>query len=499
NADFVQFYNMGLANPTPVPVLNGGESTFSLISYMLRLNYAFNDKYLLTVTGRLDGSSRLAEGNKFHQYPAISAGWVASNENFLNKIKAIDLLKFRVGYGETSNQSINPYATLGGVSATIAQGGNQVPIRYNYGPTIVKGYGIVSVPDPRLGWEYTRTTNVGLDFGLLKNRISGTVEWYSARTYDILYGLTLPSTSGISGNFQTNIGEMTNKGMEFTLSTVNVQTNNGFRWSTDFNAYFNRNKLVKLSDGFVRNVGSRLHVGEPLTALYDYNKLGIWQLDEVVEASKYGEKPGQIHLEDVNGDGVLDPNNDRKIIGNGQADVQGGITNRFTYKGFDFSAVVYARLGGTLISQAYQPLGGYLTNMDGKRNGLAVDYWTPTNPTNEFPMPAATISSQQTAYTTLGYYDASFVKMQSINFGYTLSGTLAKKVNAQAIRLYLNAQNPFFFYSPYIKKGGVDPEANGTGNQGVGDPGNLGGRSPLTIGTNTPPTRAFIFGLNVSF
>jgi TonB-linked SusC/RagA family outer membrane protein len=501
NADFVQYYNLGLANPTPVAVLNGGETTFSLISYMLRLNYAFDDKYLLTVTGRIDGSSRLAEGNKFHKYPAVSAGWVASNESLIKDIKEISLLKFRAGYGETSNQSINPYATLGGVSATLSQGTNQVPIRYNYGPTIVKGYAIVSVPDPRLGWEYTRTTNLGLDFGILDNRFSGSVDWYSARTYDILYGLTLPSSSGISGQFQTNIGEMTNKGMEFSLSTQNFRAanRNGFSWSTDFNAYFNRNKLVKLSDGFVRNVASRLHVGYPLTAIYDYNKIGIWQLDEAAQAAQYGERPGQLHLEDVNGDGKLDPTLDRKVIGSGQADIQGGITNRFGYKGFDLSAVVYARLGGTLISQAYQPLGGYLTENNGRRNQLKVDYWTPTNPTNNFPMPSATISSQQNAYTTLGYYDASFVKMQSINLGYTFSGALAKRISAQSLRVYVNAQNPFYFYSPYIEIGGVDPEANGTGNQGVSDPGNLGGRNPLTIGAGTPPTRAFIFGLNVTF
>jgi len=179
------------------------------------------------------------------------------------------------------------------------------------------------------------------------------------------------------------------------------------------------------------------------------------------------------------------------------------MTNRFSYKGFDFSFLVYARFGGTLISQVHQPLAGYLTINDGRRNQLAVDYWTPTNPTNAFPSPnvaGGLIASPLTsdAWSTLGYYDASFIKVRSINFGYSFTSKLTEKLGAQKIKVYIAAQNPFILYSPYVKAGGLDPEATGTGNQGVADPGNISNRA-LTIGATLPATRSFLAGLNVTF
>ncbi|MEI9806940.1 MAG: TonB-dependent receptor [Bacteroidota bacterium] len=278
--DFVQFYNLGQASTSSNTraVVNGSETSWALISYMARLNYVYDDKYMITLTGRIDGSSRLAEGNKWHQYPAVSLGWNISNESFMKDIGFISSLKLRAGWGETSNQSINPYASLGNVSPSnglnTTASGSQGPggsIRYNYGPTrIVTGYNITSLPNPDLDWEYTRVTNIGLDFGVLKNRITGSLELYKAHTYKILYGLTLPATSGITSQYTTNIGEMENKGVELTLSTVNLRLKNGFTWTTDFNVFFNRNKLLKLNDGFDKNIGNQLFVGQPLTAIYDY-------------------------------------------------------------------------------------------------------------------------------------------------------------------------------------------------------------------------------------
>ncbi|MGC4101868.1 SusC/RagA family TonB-linked outer membrane protein [Ferruginibacter sp.] len=507
--DFIQFYNLGQANASNnvKPVVSGSETSYALESYMIRLNYGYDDRYLLTLTERVDGSSRLAPGNKYKNYPAASAGWNISNENFMKDFKFLDNLKLRVGVGQTSNQSINPYASLGlvspynynGYSSPAVPGGT---IRYNYGPTtIVTGYNLVTLPNPNLDWEYTKTINAGLDFSFLKGRIAGSIEWYKSNTNKILYGIALPATSGVNGSFTTNIGEMENKGVEFTVSTINVRLNNGFTWSTDLNLFANRNKLLKLDNGFKNDIANQLFIGQPLSAIYDYNKIGIWQISEAAEAAKYGNQPGDIKLQDLNGDGKIDPNNDRKIIGSGQAKLQGGMTNRFAYKNFDFSFVTYARFGGILVSQLHQPFAAYTNLTDGVRNAIKTDYWTPTNPTNAFPIANFTSRARPitTDWTTLGYYDASFIKIRSINLGYTFPSKLVSRMKIQSFRGYVSVQNPFVLYSPYMREaGGVDPEATGTGNQGVQNPGNLSSRA-LTIGLNTPPTMTVNLGFNVTF
>jgi len=493
-ADFVQWYNLGQSAVGPVAILGGGESSATLMSMMLRANYIYNDKYMVTLTGRRDGSSRLGEGNKWKEYPAVSAGWSITNEEFMKDLKVISNLKLRAGFGVTSNQAVPAYSTLGGVASN--------GVRYNYGPSSQIGYYVTKIVDPKLDWEYTRTTNLGLDFGILNNRISGSIDWYTAKTDKLLYGVPLPPTSGISEPYLTNIGNVNNKGLEVALSSQNITTAGGFSWGTDLNFYFNRNKLVALNGNTTQVTNAQLFVGQPLTAIFDYKKLGIWQTEEAAEAARYGSVPGQLKLEDHNGDGKISVD-DKYVIGNAQAKIQGGMTNRFSYRGFDFSFVVYARFGGTLISQVHQPLAGYLTINDGRRNQLAVDYWTPTNPTNAFPSPnvaGGLIASPLTsdAWSTLGYYDASFIKVRSINFGYSFTSKLAEKLGAQKIKVYIAAQNPFILYSPYVKAGGLDPEATGTGNQGVADPGNISNRA-LTIGATLPATRTFLAGLNVTF
>ncbi len=508
--NFIQFYNLGQANASNnvKPVVSGAESSFALLSYMARVNYSYDDRYLLTLTGRIDGSSRLAPGNKYHRYPAISAGWNASNESFMKGFQWLSNLKLRVGYGQTSNQSINPYSSLGQVSTYngIGDVGSAGSItRYNYGPTVVSGYNLTALPNSSLDWEYTQTVNVGVDFGLFNSRITGSIDWYHAHTFNILYGITLPATSGVRGQYLANVGEMQNKGLEIALSSNNISTKDGFTWSTDLNIFFNRNKLLKLTDGFTQNIASQLFIGQPLTAIYDYTKLGIWQTNEAAEAAKYGNLPGDIKLADISGpggkpDGVIDPNNDRHVIGSSQADWQGGITNRFAYKGFDLSFVVYARFGGLLVSQLHQPFAAYAALLNGNRNTIKVDYWTPENPTNSFPSPTSMTRTRPigTDLTTLGYYDASFVKLRSVNLGYNFSPRLIKQVGAQSIRIYVTVQNPWVIYSPYMRAGGVDPEATGTGNQGIQNPGNLSTRA-LTISASTPPTMSFLAGVNLSF
>ncbi|MBY0348570.1 MAG: hypothetical protein K2W79_09940, partial [Hydrotalea flava] len=200
-------------------------------------------------------------------------------------------------------------------------------------------------------------------------------------------------------------------------------------------------------------------------------------------------------------DGKIDANNDRYVIGNGDAKLQGGMTNRFAYKNFDLSIVAYARFGGLLVSQIHQPVASYLTVMDGKRNGIKVDYWTPTSPTNWFPEPSTSISPISTAWTTLGYYNASFVQIRSINLGYSFRDRMLKRVNAQSIRLYFTVDNVGFLFSPYKNQTGIDPIGTNVGNAGVGNPGNLrsGNNGMVTINASTPLPRNFIVGANISF
>lgn len=501
SADFVKFYNLGQASTAIPPVLGGSEWKSSLIQMMLRATYVYDDKYMITVTGRRDGSSRLGAGNKYKQYPAVSAGWTISNEEFMKPVKFISNLKLRAGFGTTANQAIGAYQTLGGLSNINAGVPGSPPVRYNYGTTVVNGYYVSRIVDPNLDWEYTRTTNVGLDFGILNSRITGAIEYYTAKTTKLLYGVALPPTSGITDPYVTNVGEIGNKGMEFSISSDNIRGRK-FKWSTDLNFFFNRNELKGLNGSITQVISNQLFVGQPLSAIFDYKKLGIWQIDEAAEAARYGFVPGQLKLEDHNGDGVINAN-DKYVIGSGQAKIQGGMTNRFAYGDFDLTVVLYGRYGGTLVSQAHQPLAGYATINDGRRNQLAVDYWTPGNPTNFFPSPnvaGGQISSPlaSDAQSVLGYFDASFLKVRTISLGYSLKSRWANKIGAKNLRVYVSSQNPFTLFSPYVKAGGIDPEPSGTGNQGVQNPGNISARA-LTIGVATPPTRSVLAGINVSF
>lgn len=503
--NFVQFYNLALSTPinSSNTALGGGESKSAIISYMGRLNYAYNDKYLLTVTGRRDGSSRLAVGNKWFNYGAVSAGWNITNEDFMQDIKLLTNLKLRAGYGVTSNQSVGIYSSLGLVSNNNGLGAPGNILSYNFGNTILSGYQVSSLPNANLSWEFSKTTNIGVDFGIWENRITGSIEYYHQKTDRIIYGVSLPATSGVTGNFQTNIGEMENKGFEFSISSVNVRLDNGFTWSMDINLFTNRNRILKLSNNVQRDIANQLHVGYSMTSIYDFKKLGIWQIDEAAEAARFGARPGQIKLLDYSGrdgvpDGVIN-DFDRHIIGNADAKLQGGMTHRINYKGFDFSTVFYARFGGLLISQIHQPDAAYLTNLDGRRNGIKVDYWTPTNPSNWFPMPGAN-RTVSTEWTTLGYYDASFVKIRSINFGYTFNKNILNRFGMNSVRTYFTIDNAAILFSPYFRQTGIDPEGTGTGNQGVSNPGNIrgGANGVVTISASTPPARTFTFGLNIS-
>ncbi len=496
-ADYLQYNNFSLVDPLniSVPSSNNNYSKWGLISYMGRINYAYEDRYLVTISGRSDGSSRLAPGNQWHSYPAVALGWNIVNESFMKEQDVVTNLKLRAGYGQTSNTSVAPYSTLGGLSGAV----------YNFGSTGVKGYYVSSLPNTKLGWEYTTSTNLGVDFAFFKGRISGSVDAFLQQTHELLLGKSLPPSQGVPGSYMENIGSTQNKGLEVVLNgTIIRPQSDGFGWDVSANASIYRGEILELQDpSITQDIGNGWFVGQPLSSIYDYVKVGIWQLGEETEAATYGAKPGDMKLLDFAGATDEDGNPiadgkitdaDRRVIGSSEPDFQGGFSSYWTFKGFDLSVVTYFRVGGMIASTVHMP-NAYFNRLDGRRNNLKVDYWTPENPTNDMPKPDKNIDANRT--NVLGYFDGSFLKVRSINFGYNFPGSITNRISkGMSLRLYGSVTDPFIFFSPYVNAGGVDPEPTGTGS-GT-DAISLPTRT-LTVGLTTPPTRKFIIGLNVKF
>lgn len=502
-SDDFQFYNLGqtsTGNNDDITINNGYQKyeVSGLISYMGRVMYSYDNRYMISATIRSDASSRLADGHKWHTYPAVSLGWNISKESFMKDVPVINALKLRAGYGQTSNQSVSPYATLGLLSTR----------PYNFGATNATGYYVSTLPNPNLGWEYSITKNFGLDFSLLKSRLSGTFEYYITDTKDILLSVNLPVTSGVS-SYMGNVGEMQNKGWELSLNGVILEDNNGWTWEAGINLYGNKNELVSLASGQTVDKTNWWFVGYPLNVIYDFERIGIWQADEAETVKLYEGSGGAVGMIKVaytgefNEDGTpkrIIGADDKKII-NCDPDFQGGFNTRVSYKGFDLSVVGIFQSGGILNSTLYGS-NGYLNINDGRRGQIKVDYWTPENTDAKYPLPGGPTDSNNPKYgSTLGYFDASYLKVRTISLGYNLSKKLLKNTGVSNLRLYCTAQNPFVLFSPYHTESGLDPETNTYANDGanmaVAYSSNL--KRLLTVGYNTPVTHNYIMGINITF
>ena len=492
-ASAFQFYNLGQANGE-FGIRDGVYNLWGLVSYMGRLMYSYDDRYMLSATLRSDGSSRLAPGHKWHTYPAVSAGWNIGNESFMKDIAVVDKLKLRVGYGQTSNQAVSPYQTLGVLNARPYNFGNN-----NY----VTGYFPSRLPNPDLGWEYSDTWNYGLDFSVLKNRISGTFEYYVTNTKDILLGLTLPITAGVA-SYTGNIGQTQNKGWEFNVNGIILDNLNGWTWDLGFNIFSNRNELVALASGQTRDEGNAWFVGHNINAIYDFEKIGLWQTDD--PHRNILEPGGNVGMIKVKYTGDYNPDGtpvrtigaaDRQIL-DVDAKFSGGFNTRVAYKGFDLGLVGAFKSGGILISTLYGS-SGYLNLMNGRRGNVKVDYWTPENTDAKYPKPGGIASGDNPKYgSTLGYFDASFLKVRTITLGYDFNKILLKNSDIR-LRAYFTVQNPFVLFSPYHDESGMDPEPNSYGNENAAVPLAESQRRFLTIGTNTPSTRNYVAGVNLTF
>ncbi|MEM9329196.1 MAG: TonB-dependent receptor, partial [Bacteroidota bacterium] len=435
---------------------------WSLASFMGRVNYTFRGKYILQATLRADGSSRLAEGNKWGYFPGVSAGWRLSDEAFLQGINVIDELKLRASYGEVGNTGINPYDTRGALSRST----------YVFGDEPAFGFALNDIPNDELGWERTSTLDIGLDFGLFNSRLTGSIDFYQSTTTDLLLRRQIPWTSGYQ-QVLTNVGKTRNTGIEITLSSVNIDQTSGLRWTTDMNFTSNNEQILELFNGAVDDVGNEWFIGEPLNVFFDYEKVGIWQIDEVDEARDFDNSlPGFIKVADLNDNGVSDPE-DRKVLGTDVPDWQMGLTNRFEYKGIDFSFFMYFRIGQMLRSRFHDSNNSLFA----RYNNLDVNYWTPDNPTNEFPRP--NLNQERPEYvSTLRYFDGSFMKMRNITLGYTLPSAWAEAAKIGSARIYAMADQPFFIAS-YES---FDPETDDD-----------------VASNQLPSSRAFLFGLQLSF
>ena len=499
--DDFQFYNLGRADGdiTINPDWQG-YTVSGLKSWMARAMYQYDDRYLFTATVRSDGSSRLGDGYEWNTYPAVSAGWNIGNESFMKDINAINTLKLRIGYGETSNQAIAPYATLGRLGTR----------PYNFGnDTYATGYSITNLPNPKLGWEFSETWNYGLDFSLFNSRLSGSIEYYTTNTSNILLNVGLPKTSGVNG-YTDNIGETQNKGVEVALNGIIIDNLNGWTWEAGVNIYSNKNKLVALSSNKKKDEGNLWFVGHPINVIYDYEQTGIWNTTDddyqYIDILEPGGSAGMIKVKytgDYNPDGSPTRQigaDDRQIM-DVNPDFQGGFNTRLAYKNFDLGVVGAFKSGGILISSLYGG-NGYLNMLSGRRNNIKVDYWTPDNTDAKYPSPDKDQlrSGDNVKYANnMGYFDASYLKIRTITLGYNFEQKFIKNIGLEKLRIYCTAQNPFVLFSPYHKESGMDPETNSYGNENAAVPLPDSQKRLLTIGVSTPSTRNYLVGLNLTF
>lgn len=496
-SDYFQFYNLGRAageisiNPDNQHYWKSG-----LMSWMGRAMYSYDDRYMISATVRSDASSRLAPGYQWHTYPAVSAGWNMKGESFMKDVDFVDLLKLRAGFGQTSNQSVDPYSTLGLLSTR----------PYNFGADYATGYYVSQLPNKLLGWEFSETMNFGIDFGLLHNRITGSFELYKTNTKDLLLSVGLPATSGVN-SFTANVGTTMNRGWELSLNGVIIDNMNGWDWEAGFNMYSNHNELTSLASGQLRDEANWRFVGHSLNVVYDYEKIGLWNANDpdyqYLQTLVPGGNEGMIKVKYTGGyneDGTpkraIGPD-DRQIISL-DPKLVGGFNTRVAYKGFDLGIVGAFRSGGKLISTLYSS-SGYLNMLTGRRNNVKVDYWTPENTDATYPKPGGIQDGDNPKYgSTLGLFDASYVKIRTITLGYNVNPKWIKQAGISKLRVYGTLQNPLVLFSPYHSETGMDPESNSYGDENAAVTSTYK-KHLLTIGTNTPSTRNFMVGLNLTF
>lgn len=412
-----------------------------LISGTARINYSYKSRYLLTVTARADAASVLAPQNRWSYFPSVAAAWRIADENFMSGVSVINELKLRASYGIAGNAAVGPYQTQSALML--------IPFAYNDITTLAYGLN-PTIGNTDLKWEMTAAANVGIDFGLWKDRLSGSLEAYDSRTRDLLLYMQLPGSTGAQKTL-ANVGKTKNLGLEAQIRSVNMQTKH-FQWNTTLTFQSNKERIVYLPGGN-NDIANRWFIGSPVNSFFDYEKTGIWQTKDAALASTFSRKPGEIRVADVVADGKTTIA-DRKVLGSAVPKYTIGLNNDFKIGDFDINVFVFARRGQMFVSQyalKFEP--------NGIENGAVVDYWTPENPTNDYPRPDVNISRSSMPFaTTLGYKDGSFIKVRSATIGYTLPAGLTKRMRLGRVRLYVSGRN----FLTFSKVKNYDPEGEGS-------------------------------------
>lgn len=468
--DDLSFNNLGGAETATVASY---ADLYTTLSQMGRLNYSYDSRYLFTFTVRRDGSSVFGSNNKYGTFPSVAVGWNIARENFMEKTSHwLNNLKLRVSYGKSGNEAISVYETMVKLSSVkFAMGGGSV---VGLNPNSRMG-------NDDLSWETTKTFNIGIDFGILNNRINGNIDFYTSTTNDLLLKRNLPKITGYSDVY-SNMGETANKGIELTLNTKNIVTKN-FTWGSNLVFSWNKNEIKDLYGDGKDDTGNRWYIGYPIQVCYDYDMVGIWQEDEIANGEHLNWDPvaeaGDVKLADRNGDGQIN-DDDRHVVGQKVPKWIGGLTNTFTYKNWTLNIFIQTVQGVT----AYNTLLSTASDEMGRRNMTTeVGYWTSENKSNEWR--ALTKSSNKHGY---GYSsDASYTRVKDITLSYTVPDKWMKKAGLGGLTIYASGRNLFTF-TDWI---GWDPEAKQIG-RGSTD-------GDYSWEDNYPMTKSYVFGINLTF
>lgn len=494
---------------------NGGNAQARLASYFGRVNYEFAGKYLFQAIARYDGSSAFAPGNSFGFFPGVSAGWRISEEDFLKDYSSISNLKIRVGYGRVGNpNNAGTFAYLSLInsnngSSTSSIGSYTPGTAYVFGPgtqNLVGGAAPTRLSNPNLQWEENSQTNLGIDLGLLDNRIQASVDLYTRKSPNLIASVPVTYTSGTSENINTNAASATNKGLDLAITTNNfVNNDNGFTWSTTLNFSTYKNELNSLGAGqpfFGQNTRGggnlvRYAAGVPFGSFYGYVADGLIQTDEELQTlntnaaaqsnglntfyQTSGTRPGDIKFRDINGDGVVN-SQDQTYMGDPNPSFTYGLTNNFTFKGFDLNVFLQGSQGNDVYNlNRYYTEGGIYGSSNAST--LALERWTGPGTSNDIPRAITGDPNQNLRISSHYVENGSYMRIKLLTLGYTLPKTLLNRISANQVRVYVSSQNLL----TVTKYDGFDPEL-----------GNQGGSFGIDRGIY-PQARVFLAGLNIGF
>jgi TonB-dependent starch-binding outer membrane protein SusC len=458
-------------------------------SYFARANFAYDSKYNLTFTGRNDGSSNFGPANRRGFFPSAAFAWTLSNESFMKSLPVISNLKFRLGWGIVGNANINSYAFGAALSSAPSQ----------FGTTFVPD----KIPNKTVKWESSNQINAGVDFGIYKDRLSVSLDVYDKTSSNFLYQLPLPMIlgtqpwGGIAPPF-VNLGEMNNKGIDLAVNAQILQQKD-FNWNTNIIYSKYRNKLVSLVDestAILRNVQwfntvTKTSVGQPLGMFYGYRVEGIFKSEEELKTAPKQQKVdvnstwiGDLRFKDLNGDGVID-GLDREIIGTPHPKFTMGMTNSFTYKGFDLSVFMNSSYGNNIFNYSRRETEG-LSNPFSNQLKTVNDRWTPENPEGKLPRFQWGDGNDNRRISDRYIEDGSFVRVQNVSLGYKLPDVIARKLKMSKGRLYISGQN----LKTFTKYTGLDPEIGSYNQDAL--------LSNIDSG-HYPVPRSYTMGINLEF